>query len=271
LVEEPESFLHPSAQAEFGQVLNNLADELSIQIIATTHSPYMLNQREPTANFLLERRVYRGALRDTVIKKTDGENWMLPFSENLGIVPSEFSAWESVFRANSGKVVFVEGSIDKAYFQHFKENYEDIYDIPEDVEIVSYDGSGALKNTSILQFMVEKFSRVFITYDLDCEKDAKSSLEKIGLEPQKDFCAIGKQTPGCENIEGLLPAEVKRAVYASEHETVAALTSHDSKNRNSAKSKLKQDLLSEFKKRRIDCKELSDFRRLFQTIRKAFT
>jgi hypothetical protein len=40
LVEEPESFLHPSAQAEFGQVLNGLAEELHIQIIATTHRDF---------------------------------------------------------------------------------------------------------------------------------------------------------------------------------------------------------------------------------------
>jgi putative ATP-dependent endonuclease of OLD family len=56
IVEEPESFLHPSAQAEFGKVLNNLAEDFKVQIIATTHSPYMLNQKKPNANILLERK-----------------------------------------------------------------------------------------------------------------------------------------------------------------------------------------------------------------------
>jgi predicted ATPase len=55
VIEEPESFLHPSAQAEFGRMLRHLSDELGIQIIATTHSPYMLNQEEPGANVLLRR------------------------------------------------------------------------------------------------------------------------------------------------------------------------------------------------------------------------
>ncbi|MFN5170415.1 MAG: ATP-dependent nuclease [Cyclobacteriaceae bacterium] len=39
LVEEPESFLHPSAQAEFGRTLQDLASELKIQVIVSTHSP----------------------------------------------------------------------------------------------------------------------------------------------------------------------------------------------------------------------------------------
>ncbi len=59
VTEEPESFLHPSAQSEFGNVLNDLADELGIQIIATTHSPYMLGQNDPDANTILTRRFFR--------------------------------------------------------------------------------------------------------------------------------------------------------------------------------------------------------------------
>ena len=40
VVEEPESFLHPSAQAEFGKLLQAISSELGLQIIASTHSPY---------------------------------------------------------------------------------------------------------------------------------------------------------------------------------------------------------------------------------------
>lgn len=47
VIEEPESFLHPSAQAEFGKVLQSLSDEFKIQIIVSTHSPYVLNQVHP--------------------------------------------------------------------------------------------------------------------------------------------------------------------------------------------------------------------------------
>ncbi len=61
MIEEPESFLHPSAQAEFGRVLRSLANELKIQTIVTTHSPYMLCQENINSNVLLARKyLFRG-------------------------------------------------------------------------------------------------------------------------------------------------------------------------------------------------------------------
>ncbi len=51
VVEEPESFLHPTAQAEFGRMLRELSNEFGIQIIATTHSPYMLNLEDPLQTY----------------------------------------------------------------------------------------------------------------------------------------------------------------------------------------------------------------------------
>ncbi len=64
LIEEPESFLHPSAQAEFGKMLQDLAEELSVQVMTTTHSPYMLSLSNPSANVLLDRRSEKGRLYD---------------------------------------------------------------------------------------------------------------------------------------------------------------------------------------------------------------
>lgn len=271
LVEEPESFLHPSAQAEFGQVLNGLAEELKIQIIATTHSPYMLNQKDPTANILLERRIYRGLPRETTIRDTSGDDWMLPFAENLGIIPAEFEHWKKVFGVNSNRVVLVEGEIDKKYFEIFKAKYPALYSIPDDVEVVAYGGKDALKNTTILQFMISKFGRVFVTFDLDARSEVKASLDRIGLVEGADYCAIGRPVSGCECIEGLLPAEIMRNVYGSRYDLVTAATSQDTKVRNSARSQIKQELLSEFERHDRSEKDLSDFKKMFGSIATAFT
>lgn len=65
VIEEPESFLHPSAQAEFGRILQDLAEEFKVQVITTTHSPYLLSQERPDSNILFDRRVYRHQLQDT--------------------------------------------------------------------------------------------------------------------------------------------------------------------------------------------------------------
>ena len=270
IVEEPESFLHPSAQSEFGQMLNALGEELDLQIIATTHSPYMLNQSDPSANYLLERRMFRNVPKDTIITPTDGDKWMLPFADNLGIVPKEFGEWSNLFGTHSPKVILVEGAIDKAYFEHIKENYPEIYTIPEDVEIVEYGGKDSLKNTSILQFMINRFSKVYITYDLDAEKEVKRALERIGLEPAKDHCAIGVEGAGSDCIEGLLPAAVKKSVFSDNYETVVAMSSQDANVRKSAKNKLKSKFLDEFTRVTYKTSELSEFKKLFIKIGKAF-
>lgn len=270
IVEEPESFLHPSAQAEFGQVLNSLADDLAIQIIATTHSPYMLNQSDSAANYLLERRAFRGIPKETHLRDTLGDDWMVPFAENLGIVPKEFQPWKTLFGSHKSRVVLVEGDIDKEYFDYIKDNYSSIYSLPLDVDVVPYGGKDALRNTSILQFMINRFGRVYITFDLDAENDVRKSLERIGLVDGKDFCAVGHPTPGSECIEGLLPAEVKRKVYADNYELVNALGSQDANVRRSAKNNIKSHFLAEFKARKLVLKELADFKKLFDQISSAF-
>lgn len=270
IVEEPESFLHPSAQAEFGQVLNALADELKIQIVATTHSPYMLNQSQPAANFLLERKSVRGSPKNTVLRDTSGDEWMAPFAENLGIVPNEFTNWKKLFGTHTSSVVLVEGDIDKEYFDHIKGNYSSIYSIPGDVEIVPYGGKDALKNTSILQFMINKFGRVYITFDLDAEAEVKRALERIGLLPIVDFCAIGKDAPGSECIEGLLPTQIKQKVYSEKYDLVTALSSQDTSARKSAKNRLKAEFLEVFKSQTLSTRDLVDFKKLFDQISAAF-
>lgn len=270
LVEEPESFLHPSAQAEFGQVLNGLAEELKIQIIATTHSPYMLNQNDPSANYLLERKMFRKLPRETYLKDTSGNDWMIPFAENLGIIPSDFESWKPVFSAHSDKVVLVEGELDKAYFEYFRDNFPGIYTIPKEIDIVPYGGKDSLKNTSILQFMINKFGKVFITFDLDAKKDVESCLKRINLSHGMDYIHIGIDTPGSDCIEGLLPASIKQKVYADRYELVTIISSQDTTARNRARAELKMSLLEEMKRYDAKPNELKAFKELFSSIAIAF-
>lgn len=270
IVEEPESFLHPSAQAEFGQILNGLAEELKIQIIATTHSPYMLNQSDPSANYLLERKIFRTLPRDTYVKDTSGSEWMIPFAENLGIIPSEFESWKPVFSSHSDRVILVEGDIDLAYFKYFSEKFPNLYTIPTDVDIVPYGGKDSLKNSSILQFMIKKFGKVFITFDLDAKNDVESALKRISLVEGSDYTHIGVATPGADCIEGLLPTVLKKKVYADQHELITAIASQDTKARANARSELKKHLLEQLQKSDLAIEDFKLFRDLFKKIGSAF-
>src|SRR5262249_9259162 len=115
IIEEPECFLHPSAQAEFGRVIRDLADEFSVQVIMTTHSPYMLSMRTPESNVLLRRKMVKDQLRQTERLDTMGENWMRPFAEALGLDSEEFEPWKRIFSVASDRILLVEGDSDKGY------------------------------------------------------------------------------------------------------------------------------------------------------------
>ena len=274
VVEEPESFLHPAAQAEFGGILQDLAQELGIQIIVSTHSPFMLNRVSPSSNILLRRRVRRRQLQDTEVVDTTGENWMEPFSEHLGIVAPEFEHWRTLFTSRDSKVLLVEGKLDKQYFLLIREILGARSGIDENVEIVEYGGKDALKNTVLVSFVLRNFSRVarqFITFDLDAAADVGKALDRLGLKQGEDYIAIGRREPGKAMIEGLLPDRVSSVVFGRETDLVMQMGSGKADERRAAKDKLKRRLLEEFRSNSdYTDKELKGFLDVGKVLRKAF-
>jgi putative ATP-dependent endonuclease of OLD family len=270
IIEEPESFLHPSAQAEFGKVLNDLASDFKIQIIATTHSPYMLNQKDPEANILMKRKVTRSKLKETVQVASSGDDWMIPFAENLGVASDEFIPWEKIVTTQSNRVLLVEGSLDVQYFEAIKEKFPALYSLPDDVDVVSYDGVGALSNTHLLKFMISRLDRVFITFDLDAKDSVSKKLTSIGLAEDADFCAIGVEGAGKDCIEGLLPMSFMSNIYAKNVEAVTALGSADKEAIRAAKRKIKQACIDGFHAEQLTEKDLFEFKKLIAKISKAF-
>jgi len=153
IVEEPESFLHPSAQAEFGRVLQDLAEEFKVQVITTTHSPYMLSLEKPESNILLERKVMRRQQRETVRVDTSGEQWMEPFGQALGIKNADFTPWKEVLFTSSDCILLVEGEIDKEYFQLLRDAAHGSNRLQFNGEIFPYGGRDNLKNAVLLNFI----------------------------------------------------------------------------------------------------------------------
>ena len=247
VVEEPESFLHPSALAEFGRMLRDLSSEFGIQIIATTHSPYMLNLEEPSANILLCREQKRNKNFNTVRVDTTADNWMAPFAEHLGISTTDFSPLKSLFASNKKAVLLVEGSIDQEYFELFQSGTLPCEQLREDIDVVPYGGKDTLKNTLLLQFVLRNFEQLYVTFDLDAEKEVTAPLMRLGLEEKKHFLALGEDQAGKDCIEGLLPQRVLSSVNGRETDLVMQLGSRDSKERRRAKDSLKKMYLEEFR------------------------
>ena len=197
---------------------------------------------------------------------------MEPFSEHLGIVSPEFDQWRPLFTTQKPRVLLVEGEIDKEYFVYLREVLKERSGLPMDVEIVPYGGKDALKNTMLVGFVLKKFDRTFITFDLDAEKEVTKSLERLGLANKRDYLAIGVNQSGKNSIEGLLPERIIATVLGRETDLAMQLGSVVSAERREAKGKLKKSLLDEFRAASdFTDTELKGFLDVGKIINKAFS
>jgi putative ATP-dependent endonuclease of OLD family len=271
IVEEPESFLHPAAQAEFGRVLRDLAEEFQVQVIVTTHSPHLLNLQDPCANILLRRRSTYRQLRETQRVDTSGDNWMAPFGQALGLDAAEFAPWKEMMFSQSDAILLVEGDTDRAYWELLRDRAHGENQLVADCEIVAYGGTGSISNTVLLKFIQDRFARFFVTFDLDAAPTLERTMQSLQLLKGKHYLPVGVDAPGKKCIEGLLPSFVQQAVYAANPDLVQALQSANSDERKSASNRLKALLLAEFKNQATPGEEsYSKFYPLVRAVNKAF-
>lgn len=271
LIEEPESFLHPSAQAEFGRVIRSLSRDLGIQIIITTHSPHMLCQEYPESNILLNRKLFRGIPKQTEVVSVDSEAWMSPFSQILGLDHESFEPWQKVIGARKDNAILVEGIIDKEYLEFISSLKIPGFILPDGIEVLPYQGKDSLKNSILLKFVLDKFDKALVTFDLDAKNELQKTMSNLGLSEGTEYIAIGVDEPGKECIEGLLPGAIMSSVFSTNHSLVMKSSSQNATDRKSAKNELKKLLLEEFKKNKsIGKSELSGFKKLFSVINQTF-
>lgn len=129
-------------------MLQDLAEEFQVQVITTTHSPYLLNMKDPASNILLCRRVTYKQLRETECVETKGENWMAPFGQALGLSAEEFMPWKSLILSDAEEVLLVEGDTDKEYFEMLRDEAHGENRLLLKGEIISYEGTGSLSNSA---------------------------------------------------------------------------------------------------------------------------
>ena len=186
LIEEPESFLQ------------DLANNLQIQIIVTTHSPYLLCFKSPEANILLERDL-KPKSKDTSSHTIDTHSdlWYEPFVNALGINAMDFGPMKDLIFAETSKILLVEGPIDKEYFQYFQDEKFGTNALRSDIEIFAYDGADNAKNTILMNFIKKKFKKVVLTADIDRYSDIKKSVISIGFTENKDLFNTSKLMVYC--------------------------------------------------------------------------
>lgn len=248
IIEEPESFLHPSAQSEFGRILQDLSKELEIQVIATTHSPYLLSHHNPKSNILVKRNIQRNKIRESQIEDVKGENWREPFELALGMVGPEFESLKEAFFSQENNIMLLEGSIDIEYFNLLKDKKHGEKRLKFSGELYPYGGFGFLNNPVLLKFIKERFNKLVVTLDLDAIPNVRQNFDKAGYSKDNDYFVIGIDKPGYRCVEGLLPDFIKTKVNNENSELVFGLQSEDKDERKSAKDRLKVLYLEEFKR-----------------------
>ncbi len=250
LIEEPESFLHPLAQAHFSTVLQDITDELGIQVIATTHSPYLLSHESQTSNILLDRnKIPRSKIyKNSIIMPIEGDDWKKPFEHTLGVIGPEFEIFKTALFSKSNVLILVEGSIDKDYLELCRDEVHKTNALSQKGEIFVYEGYGTLISGShLLKFMRDKYSKVIITYDLDAESKVKKNLESLGFKKNKTFFPIGIDEAGKRSIEGFLPERIKQIVNNDNSGLITAMQSDNKEESKKAKNSLKAKYLEKFK------------------------
>lgn len=247
LIEEPECFLHHSAQAEFGRVLRDLAEELDVQVIVTTHSPYMLNLSDSSANILLCRKVFRNKPKETLVTDTTGEQWMTPFAEALGLLEDDLSPLRELFFSGDKAILLVEGTTDKEYFEMLRSEEHGENRLKFEGEIFPYGGKDVLKNTVLLRFIQERHNQCIITVDLDAVDQVSKSVEGLGFIRDTNYFPIGVTGLGKDCVEGLLPDSIRSVVLSENADLSNRLIYADGKDKRKAKDEFKKACLDKFK------------------------
>lgn len=271
LIEEPESFLHPSAQAEFGRILQDLAKEFKIQVVVTTHSPYLLSHKTPLANILVDRNLKaKNKEKGSIISIGQDENWYKPFALALGINGDDFGPLKNTIFNEANNVVLVEGAIDREYFELMKDEVHGTNALQKNVQVYDYGGADVLKNNAIISFVRNRFNNVVITVDYDKYDEVKKQLSSIGFIEEKDLIPVGKNESGKKNIEGLLPLHVKNKVRELCPDLVD-IAMENSKEKKEAQNKLKKKYFDEFKKSAAMAQgDYSEFYKLIKKINSNF-
>ena len=265
VIEEPESFLHPSAQAEFGKLLQDLANELKIQVVTTTHSPYMLSNIDPSSNILLCRKNVKNKLLNTIQISTSNDEWMEPFANILGINDDELKPWKDTFFTQSDRILFVEGMIDKFYFEEIKKEEHGKNKLNSKIEIHTLDGIGNFNNTVLLKFIKSKNKNVFFLFDLDAQQDIEKTSKSLNWTIKIDYFFAGQQE-GRKEIEDCIPDYIKSKVYSNYPRIVDKISKGDKSAKNEIKRLIQEEFLQSAS---IENRDYDEFYKLTKIINKA--
>lgn len=207
-IEEPETFLHPSAQRRLAKMLRDQSS--NTQIITTTHSPQFVVRDAPYSNVLMQRSAKEGhyCSSPTKLPKVDP---LRPIRESLGTSLADSLSLHEV-------VVLVEGLSDVTIFSTAYRRLCERNEIDFDPEFVAFvSGNGASQQAtgfSVLRSW-SPLSMIGAIFDYDrAGRDDGAKRLKTAVEG-RDFFYL-PHTANDVVLEDLYPVGIKQAAQRSD-------------------------------------------------------
>jgi putative ATP-dependent endonuclease of OLD family len=186
-IEEPETFLHPSAQRKLGNILHEIAS--TTQILLTTHSPIFVSRKSPKSNVLL-RRENRDSRFQTVTVKLPAEDPLKPVRESLGTSLADSLALHEL-------VILVEGVSDVTIFKTAFERLCSRTELPLHQEACAFvSGHGASQQATAFSILKNwsPLSRVAAIFDFDDAGKTQGAQRLRNVVVDRDYFFLPHNT-----------------------------------------------------------------------------
>jgi predicted ATP-dependent endonuclease of OLD family len=190
--EEPETFLHPSAQESLFEKLNSLTEN-GYQVITTTHSPTIVGntKKENIIHISKQNNIYTVTQNDINYKT---------LAIDLGIKPD--NTFTPLF--STSRLLFLVEGIDDAKAMHYQADLYKQANLIENtfeelnVNIIPIGGCGGIKHWVNLDLFTKLGKPFFIFLDSDKDNDEQISdnetnLLNYGLVKNDDFVITKKR------------------------------------------------------------------------------
>tara|TARA_B110001450_G_scaffold249996_1_gene268065 strand:+ start:581 stop:2212 length:1632 start_codon:yes stop_codon:yes gene_type:complete len=168
-MEEPENSLHPKAQRQLLNVIQEISD--STQVIVTTHSPVFIDRSKFESNILLTRTL----AGNTIAKVFDGSA-LTQVRTDLGIRASD-----ALLKGGGNCAILVEGNTEEDGFPVFMEMMGQS-EFELGIAIINMGGSDFTKAKNIIQLLKGYDIPCVVVLDRDAQQTAVDLNRMLGNE-----------------------------------------------------------------------------------------
>lgn len=210
-MEEPENSLHPKAQRQLLNVIQQISE--STQVIVTTHSPVFIDRSRFESNILLTR-----TLQGNTVAKIFDHNDLALVRTDLGIRASD-----ALLKGGGNCAILVEGNTEEDGFPIFMEMLG-LSEFQLGIAIINMGGSDFVKAKGIIQLLK--------SYDIPCvivlDRDAQQTADDL-RRMQEDALDNLKQVFLLQNgtIEDYYPTEIVAQVINQELSPIEPVTNEE--------------------------------------------